>query len=108
MKPGRLVDEIAAIESKVDAHAWKAIDAVRHVANTGAHMEKNINHDRSSGCEREFPRSPLLNSLGTPVQDAPLWVAAYRQKGLSRSEKMIRPKSSGAWKAGWGVRLADH
>lgn len=157
-------------------------------------------HDRSSGCEREFPRSPLLNStgdatvrprdtqrrvvsvgrelrLGKPamfysslvtssalrpsvalrdvpelhidsrqrglmllhdtrdsfccrplgdganeavgvlpfqppslglVQDDPLGVAAYRQKGLSRSEKMTRPKSSGAWKAGWGVRLADN
>lgn len=27
----------------MDADAWKAIEAVRHVGNTGAHMEKDIN-----------------------------------------------------------------
>jgi hypothetical protein len=39
----RLIDEIAAIEDKVDPLIWKAIDAVRKVGNIGAHMEKDIN-----------------------------------------------------------------
>ena len=43
VKPGRLVDEIKAIEKRVDADAWEAIEAVRHVGNIGAHMENDIN-----------------------------------------------------------------
>jgi uncharacterized protein DUF4145 len=43
IKKGRLIDEIAALEEKVDAETWKAIDAVRHVGNIGAHMEKDVN-----------------------------------------------------------------
>ena len=43
VKPGRLVDEIKAIEERVDADAWEAIEAVRHVGNIGAHMENDIN-----------------------------------------------------------------
>ncbi|MES2131738.1 MAG: DUF4145 domain-containing protein [Bacteroidota bacterium] len=39
----RLVDEINAIEDKVDPLTWKSIDAVRKVGNIGAHMEKDIN-----------------------------------------------------------------
>jgi hypothetical protein len=39
----RLVDEIAAIEDKVDPDVWMAIDAVRKIGNIGAHMEKDIN-----------------------------------------------------------------
>jgi len=39
----RLVDEIEALEDKVDAHTWEAIDAVRKIGNIGAHMEKDIN-----------------------------------------------------------------
>ena len=39
----RLIDEIEAIEDKVDPLTWKAIDAVRSVGNIGAHMEKDIN-----------------------------------------------------------------
>jgi hypothetical protein len=42
IKPGRLVDEIAAIQSKVDPDTWAAIEAVRTVGNIGAHMEKDI------------------------------------------------------------------
>lgn len=38
----RLVDEIDAIEEKVDPMTWAAIDAVRKIGNIGAHMEKNI------------------------------------------------------------------
>lgn len=43
VKRGRLVDEIAAIEEKVDSDTWAAIDAVRTIGNIGAHMEKDIN-----------------------------------------------------------------
>ena len=39
----RLIDEINAIEDKVDPLTWKSIDSVRKVGNIGAHMEKDIN-----------------------------------------------------------------
>ncbi|MEY2481619.1 MAG: hypothetical protein QOK24_147 [Verrucomicrobiota bacterium] len=39
----RLVDEIDAIKVNVDSETWDAIDAVRHIGNIGAHMEKDIN-----------------------------------------------------------------
>lgn len=40
---GRLIDEIEAIEDKIDPIVWKAIDSVRKIGNIGAHMEKDIN-----------------------------------------------------------------
>lgn len=40
---GRLIDEIDALEEKVDTDVWESIDAVRSVGNIGAHMEKDIN-----------------------------------------------------------------
>ena len=43
VKPGRLVDEIDAIQEKVDSITWDAISAVRQLGNIGAHMEKDIN-----------------------------------------------------------------
>lgn len=43
VKKGRLVDEIEALEDKVDPDTWAAIDAVRTLGNIGAHMEKDIN-----------------------------------------------------------------
>ena len=43
VKPGRLVEEIAAIEPRVDPVTWSAIEAVRKLGNIGAHMEKDIN-----------------------------------------------------------------
>jgi len=39
----RLVDEIEAIQDRVDSVTWGAIDAVRSVGNIGAHMERDIN-----------------------------------------------------------------
>jgi hypothetical protein len=39
----RLIDEINALQDKVDPLTWQAIDAVRSVGNIGAHMEKDIN-----------------------------------------------------------------
>ncbi|GAB7563350.1 hypothetical protein LG202_13890 [Methylobacillus methanolivorans] len=38
----RLVDEIEALNGKVDEATWHAIDSVRKIGNIGAHMEKNI------------------------------------------------------------------
>lgn len=43
IRKGRLIDEIQELEPKVDPLTWQAIDAVRHVGNIGAHMEKDIN-----------------------------------------------------------------
>ena len=43
VKKGRLIDEINAIEEKVDPMTWAAIDAIRKIGNIGAHMEKDIN-----------------------------------------------------------------
>ncbi|HEX7939680.1 MAG TPA: DUF4145 domain-containing protein [Gemmatimonadaceae bacterium] len=43
VKAARLVDEIDAIEGKVDSLTWDAIQAVRGIGNIGAHMEKDIN-----------------------------------------------------------------
>jgi hypothetical protein len=43
IKLARLIDEIKALEDKVDPLVWKAIDGVRSVGNIGAHMEKDIN-----------------------------------------------------------------
>lgn len=39
----RLIDEIYALEDKVEPDVWGAIDGVRSVGNIGAHMEKDIN-----------------------------------------------------------------
>jgi hypothetical protein len=43
VKQGRLIDEIEAIQEKVDPTTWSAIDAVRRIGNIGAHMERDIN-----------------------------------------------------------------
>lgn len=39
----RLIDEINALQDKVPAAQWAAIDAIRKVGNIGAHMEKDVN-----------------------------------------------------------------
>jgi hypothetical protein len=39
----RLIDEIEAIQDKIDPLTWTAIDSVRKIGNIGAHMEKDIN-----------------------------------------------------------------
>lgn len=43
IKKDRLINEIKAIENKVDPTTWAAIDAVRKIGNIGAHMGKDIN-----------------------------------------------------------------
>jgi len=43
IKKKNLFDEIAALEDKVDATTWEAIDSVRKVGNIGAHMAKDVN-----------------------------------------------------------------
>lgn len=40
---GRLIDEINAIQDRIDPVTWQAIDSVRSIGNIGAHMEKDIN-----------------------------------------------------------------
>lgn len=42
IRKNRLIDEIEALEDKVDAPTWGAIDAVRKIGNIGAHMEKDV------------------------------------------------------------------
>ena len=39
----RLCDEVNAIQEKVDAELFDAIDAIRMIGNIGAHMEKDVN-----------------------------------------------------------------
>lgn len=43
VKKNRLIDEIKAIEEKVERPVWEAIEALRKMGNIGAHMEKDIN-----------------------------------------------------------------
>ena len=43
VKPGRLVDEIKAIQDRIDEETWSAIGAIRKIGNIGAHMENDIN-----------------------------------------------------------------
>lgn len=43
VKSGRLVDEIAQLQEKIDPVTWEAIESVRKVGNIGAHMERDIN-----------------------------------------------------------------
>lgn len=42
IKKKNLFEEIAALEEKIDAATWNAIDSVRKVGNIGAHMEKDV------------------------------------------------------------------
>jgi hypothetical protein len=42
VKKARLIDEIEAIKARIDPLVWQAINAVRHIGNIGAHMEKDI------------------------------------------------------------------
>jgi Domain of unknown function (DUF4145) len=39
----RLVDEISALQDKIDTLTWEAVDGLRKIGNIGAHMEKDIN-----------------------------------------------------------------
>lgn len=43
IKKNRLIDEIQALQDKVPAAQWDAIDALRQLGNIGAHMEKDVN-----------------------------------------------------------------
>ena len=42
IKKDRLIDEINALQEKVDNTTWEAIDSVRRLGNIGAHMEKDV------------------------------------------------------------------
>jgi hypothetical protein len=41
MVKGRLIDEIEAWKGLTDPLTWEAIDALREIGNSGAHMEKD-------------------------------------------------------------------
>lgn len=43
IKKNRLIDEINALQGKIPAAQWMAIDALRQLGNIGAHMEKDVN-----------------------------------------------------------------
>jgi len=43
VKEKDLFHEIKALQTKVDANTWQALDAVRTIGNIGAHMENDIN-----------------------------------------------------------------
>lgn len=38
----RLIDEISALQDKIQPDLWKAIDSLRQLGNIGAHMEKDV------------------------------------------------------------------
>ncbi len=42
IKKDRLIDEINALEERVDGDTWNAIKAIKDFGNIGAHMEKDI------------------------------------------------------------------
>lgn len=42
IKEKNLFEEINAIKDNVSIEVWEAIDAVRHIGNIGAHMEKDV------------------------------------------------------------------
>ena len=43
IRKSRLIDEITALQEKVDVATWEAIDAIRRIGNIGAHMERDVN-----------------------------------------------------------------
>ena len=43
IKKSRLLDEINALQEKIPAAQWEAINALRKIGNIGAHMEKDVN-----------------------------------------------------------------
>ena len=85
-----LAQEIAAIESEVNADTLEAIDAVRKIGNIGAHMEKEVDHviDIEPG-EAE----KLIWLVEFLVRD---WYAARaeRQKRLAEIKEIGRQKEA--------------
>lgn len=88
VKPGRLVDEIAALETKVDGETWEAIDAVRRIGNIGAHMEKDINVI----ADVEMEEAELLIGLIETLIDE--WYVAR----FEREHRMAKIKAAAASK----------
>jgi hypothetical protein len=78
---GRLIEEIKALEEKVDQDVWESIEAVRAVGNIGAHMEKDINMI----IDVEPEEAQLLISLIEQLVDE--WYVA-RDERRKRAEKL--------------------
>ena len=85
-----LAQEIAAIESKVDADTLEAINTVREFGNIGAHMEKEVDRviDIEPGEAEQLIW--LVESLITDWYVA----RAERQKRLAKTKEMRRQKEA--------------
>ena len=85
-----LAQEIAAIESKVDADTLEAINTVREFGNIGAHMEKEVDRviDIEPGEVEQLIW--LVESLITDWYVA----RAERQKRLAKTKEMRRQKEA--------------
>jgi Domain of unknown function (DUF4145) len=79
----RLVEEIDAIQDRVDSETWEAIDSVRKIGNIGAHMEKDINVIVDVEPEEA---SLLINLMETLLED---WYVARHE----RQQRMQRIKA---------------
>jgi hypothetical protein len=80
VKKDRLVEEIEAIQEKVDPATWAGIDAVRRIGNIGAHMEKDI--DLIIDVDPDEAQL-LINLIESLIQD---WY-------VTRHERDVRLKS---------------
>ena len=87
----RLVDEIKAIEDKVDLLTWEAIEAVRNIGNIGAHMEKDI--DIIVEVEPEEARL-LIGLIETLIDD---WYVTRhdRHQRLAKLKSVAQEKQEG-------------
>jgi hypothetical protein len=94
----KLIDEIETLKDKVDPLTWGAIDAVRHIGNIGAHMEKDINvlidvDPQEAGL--------LIGLIETLIKD---WYVLRHEReqqlraivGLSEEKKKLKPQAEAA------------
>jgi hypothetical protein len=87
VRKNRLIDEINAIQDKVDDLAWNAIDSLRKLGNIGAHMEKDINVIVDVDPDEA---KLLINLIETLVDD---WYVT-RHERTSRMEKLVETAKS--------------
>jgi len=86
----KLIDEIKAIESRVDPKVYAAIDGLRELGNIGAHPEKDI--DLIIDVEPE-EAGALINLVELFIEET--YVADYeRQKRLGKIAEMAAAKKA--------------
>jgi hypothetical protein len=88
VKPGRLVDEIDALDEKMEPELLEAIHGVRKVGNIGAHMEADINLI----VEVDPEEAKLLIELVETMIEETYVRRAQRQERLSRVSAMAAAK----------------